>query len=341
MGEKDAISIEEDNSVGGSVGQGSELADAAPNRGIAEAMCPACGGVAPDVAITNPVDYEYGVESARAFCILACQACETQWLYPRPEVEELVSFYPPDYHAYHDDHGLIASMLVAVRAWLRARQYRRLLPAEGGALFDVGAGDCRHFRELSGTGQHRFAGVEIHPQMAERARAAGFDVETGVLEEMDIERHLGCYHAVSMNHVLEHVLDPREVVERTFQMLRPGGRLIGQLPNISSWEPRAFGGCWAGYHFPRHTQIFSRSGLTRLLQSCGFEDVQIRSAPHVQTALSIQNWIVQQRGRGGISMGRAPYFGLLLLVSLPVEAIAFVLNQSGVVDFEAVRPGAP
>lgn len=287
------------------------------------------------------MDYEYGVETGRSFRILTCQSCETQWLYPRPEVEELVGFYPPDYHAYHDDHGLIASVLVAVRARLRARQYRSLLPPEGGALFDVGAGDCRHFRELSGTGHHRFAGVEIHPEMAERARAAGFDVETGVLEEMDIERHLRCYNAVSMNHVLEHVLDPLEVAQRTFRMLRPGGRLVGQLPTISSWEPRAFGGCWAGYHFPRHTQIFSRSGLTGLLESCGFEDVQIRSVPHVQTALSIQNWIVQQRGRAGISMGRASYFGLLLLASLPVEAIAFALNQSGVVDFEAVRPVAP
>lgn len=311
----------------------------ASTEDISAALCPACGAGTPGVAIASPVDYEYGVSTGRPFCILGCQACKSQWLYPRPNVDELVAFYPPDYHAYHDDHGLIASILVAVRARLRARQYQSLLPESGGSLFDVGAGDCRHFRELSGNGRHHFAGVEINPEMAERARAAGFDVETGVLENIGIERHLESYHAISMNHVLEHVLDPAEVVERTFRMLRPGGRLVGQLPTISSWEPHAFGGCWAGYHFPRHTQIFSRTGLTRLLESCGYQDVKVSSTPHVQTALSIQNWLVKQRGRGGLSMGRAPYFGLLLLASLPVEAIAFLFNQSGVVNFEAVRPG--
>lgn len=339
MGQKPATTDKKVTAIltpGGPQGGTKNIASA---EDISGELCPACGKGAPGVAIASPVDYEYGVETGRPFCILGCRSCESQWLYPRPEVEELVAFYPPDYHAYHDDHGLIASLLVALRARLRARQYRALLPASGGSLFDVGAGDCRHFRELSGTGHHHFAGVEIHPEMAERARAAGFDVETGILEDMDIERHLDSYHAISMNHVLEHVLDPMEVVERTFRMLRPGGRLVGQLPTISSWEPRAFGGCWAGYHFPRHTQIFSRTGLTRLLESCGFEDVKLSSAPHVQTALSVQNWLVKRRGRGAISMGRAPYFGPLLLASLPVEAIAFLLNQSGVIDFEAVRPG--
>jgi 2-polyprenyl-6-hydroxyphenyl methylase/3-demethylubiquinone-9 3-methyltransferase len=78
-----------------------------------------------------------------------------------------------------------------------------------------------------------------------------------------------------MNHVVEHVLDPREVVRRTFAMLAPGGHVIGQLPTRTSWERRAFGPAWAGYHFPRHLQIFSRPALTRLLEEAGFVDVRI------------------------------------------------------------------
>ena len=128
MGQKPATTDKKVTAIltpGGPQGGTKNIASA---EDISGELCPACGKGAPGVAIASPVDYEYGVETGRPFCILGCRSCESQWLYPRPEVEELVAFYPPDYHAYHDDHGLIASLLVALRARLRARQYRdRLL----------------------------------------------------------------------------------------------------------------------------------------------------------------------------------------------------------------------
>jgi SAM-dependent methyltransferase len=311
-------------------------AEARPDADAA-GRCPACSGASSPVAEV-PLDYEYGVVPARPFGFQACAACGSQWLVPRPDARELLSFYPDGYHAYHDDHGAVASALVALRARLRARQYRGMLPADGGFVFDVGAGDCRHFAELSRTPGIRFAGVEINPTMAARARTAGYDVEAGTLEAMDLGRHLGRYHVVSMNHVLEHVVDAREVARRAWRILRPGGRLVGQLPTLSTWEHRAFGARWAGYHFPRHLQLFSRAGLARLLEEAGFVDVRVRSTPHVQTALSVQNWLVSRGLRARLRFGRAPFFGALLALSLPVELVALLLDRSGVVDFEARRP---
>lgn len=301
------------------------------------AACPACGKARGFVAVPQLVDWEYAVEPEQDFRFLGCGACGTEWLDPRPSPEELLSFYPDGYHAYHDDHGWVATLLVALRARLRARQYATLLPAEGGQLFDLGAGDCRHFRELD-RGNYRFAGVEINPELAARARADGYDVETGMLEDIDLTRHLGRYDAVSMNHVLEHVLDPREVLTRAHALLAPGGRLVGQLPTVSSWEHAIFGAVWAGYHFPRHLQLFSRDGLDQLLEACGFVDVEVRSAPHAQTAISVQNWLLSRGLRSRLEFGRAPYFGLLLLGSLPFEAVALLAGRSGVVDFAARRP---
>ena len=110
---------------------------------------------------------------------------------------------------------------------------------------------------------------------------------------------------------------------------------------VSTWEHRAFRGTWAGYHYPRHLQLFSRAGLTRLLADSGFVDVQLRSTPHAQTALSVQNWIVSRGWRPRLRFGRAPFFGPLLLLSLPIEVGAFLLDRSGVIDFSARRPDAP
>lgn len=303
--------------------------------------CAACGSSEILPFASAPADYEYAVTPARHFVFPRCVACGSERLEPTPSEAELLSFYPPGYHAYNDDHGGVATLLVGIRARLRARAYAALVGGRPGALYDVGAGDCRHFTELLRYHPFSCAGIEINPRMAEQGRARGFDVDTGTLERADLSRHLGRYDIVSMNHVLEHVIDPAEVVRRSFQLLRPGGHLVGQLPTNSSWESRWFGRYWAGYHFPRHLHVFSRRGLAQLLRRAGFTDIRIRSTPHIQIPLSLQNVVVGRGWNVQPRFGRAWFFGPLLLACLPLEVVQALCGRSGVVDFEATRPMEP
>lgn len=303
-------------------------------------ICPACKARVSTVSLADPVDYEYGVVPAASYSYLRCDQCASEYLSPRPGDEALADFYPQNYHAHNDDHGLIAAALVRVRGWLRGRKYRSLLQGKlTGSLFDVGAGDCRHFEELSRYAQWEFAGVEILEPVAQAARDRGYDIETGTLEQIDLSRHLGRYDVVSMNHVLEHVSDPLVVIERCRQLLKPGGYLIGQLPTNSTWET-VFGGAWGGYHYPRHLQLFSRQGLAQLLETGGFSSVKISSAPHCQAAISMQNELLARGWSLTLEYGRSRIYQLLLLLSLPLEAFAWLFNRSGVVDFIARRPQA-
>jgi SAM-dependent methyltransferase len=298
-------------------------------------ICPACGGNADTVSLAHPIDYEYQVVPARDYCYRRCAACASESISPRPAASELPPFYPVGYHAHNDDHGLVARLLVGQRAQLRGRAYRALLNGKSaGALFDVGAGDCRHFVELRQFADWQFAGVEIQAAVAEKARSAGFDIETGTLEDMDITRHIGRYDVVSLNHVLEHVCDPNEVIARCYQLLKPGGWLIGQLPTNSAWEA-GFGATWAGYHYPRHLQVFSRQGLRDLLVRNRFADIRITSAPHCQTAISLQNFLLAKGVPLKLAHGRSPVYGALLLLSLPFEIVAWLCNRSGTIDFRA------
>jgi hypothetical protein len=141
-----------------------------------------------------------------------------------------------------------------------------------------------------------------------------------------------------MNHVIEHVIDPAAMLHQARRLLRPGGHVVGQLPTRSSWEARLFGRRWGGYHFPRHLQAFSRSGLQRLLESVGFEAVRVKPAPHIQTAVSLQNSLVAAGWRPRMRFGKTPIYGGLLLAVLPFEALAWVCGRSSMIDFEARRP---
>lgn len=301
--------------------------------------CPVCGSGRVHLHRSDVVDFEYGVRPDREFRIARCDDCQSDFLTPRPTVAEIASFYPDDYHAYHDDHSGVARLLVSLRSRARASSYREMIGSEGGRLFDVGAGDCRHFDALKPYCSLEFSGVEIKPEIAEKARARGYDVETGTLEEMDLARHLGRYDIVSMNHVIEHVLDPREMARRAFAILKPGGRALGQLPARDCWEESLAGRCWGGYHFPRHLQAFSYGGLARCLTEAGFVDVKVRSAPHVQAALSVQNTLISKGWKPSMRFGKTPVYSWIILAVLPFETVAWLAGRGGVMDFSARKPG--
>jgi len=228
--------------------------------------------------------------------------------------------------------------LVELRARSRARFYGRLIKDHPGRIFDVGTGDCRHFDELRRFLDLECAGIEIQPDIAAKGRARGYDVLEGTLEAADLSDHVGKYDVVSMNHVLEHVVEPRTMLERALDLLRPGGYVIGQLPTVSSWENKVFGHNWGGYHYPRHLQIPSRAGLSNLLAEVGFSSVRVKSAPHIQTTISLQNTLVRRGWHPSMHNGKTPIYGVLLLAALPYETFAWLCDEGGIVDFQGQKP---
>ncbi len=300
--------------------------------------CPICNSDQTWLYRTDVVDLEYFVEHPRDFSVQKCRHCGSEFLHPRPKESELPPFYPSDYHAYNENHGRIARLLVEARARRRARFYGRLIQNQPGRIFDVGTGDCRHFDELRRFLDLECAGIEIQPEIAAKGRARGYDVLEGTLEAADLTGHLGTYDVVSMNHILEHVVYPRTMLERARDLLRPGGSVIGQLPTVSSWENRVFGRNWGGYHYPRHLQIPSRSGLSGLLEEVGLRSVAIRSAPHIQTTISLQNTLVRRGWRPHMQNGKTPIYSGLLVAALPYETVAWLCDEGGIIDFRAQKP---
>lgn len=304
---------------------------------MSDATCPVCGSSQTIDWRSDLRDFEYAVKPAVNYHLRRCGQCESGFLSPRPEGDVLPSFYPDDYHAYHDDHGAVATFLVDLRARGRARYYSKLAPGAA-KLFDVGVGDCRHFDALRAHSSLTFAGVDLKREMVDKAKARGYDVELGMLETMDITRHAGQCDIVSMNHVVEHVLEPKVLLSRAHALLKPGGYVVGQLPTISCWESKIFGRYWGGHHYPRHLQAISRRGLAGALTEAGFKDVRVISVPHVQTALSVQNWLMGHGWSPRMKHGKSPIYSLFLLGVLPFEALAFAAGQGGIMNFEARRP---
>lgn len=290
----------------------------------------------------QPEDYEYFIKPERDFTLLQCSGCGSRFMHPRPGVGDLISFYSGDYWAYCRDYGLIARTLLAWRSRFRARGIGKMAAGEPLSIFEIGPGDCRHFDEIKRYGEFVFSGVEINPEMVDLASKKGYRIESGTLEGMDIDPYRGKIDVVFAYHIIEHVIEPGLFIERAHSLLRPGGCIIGQLPCVDGLEQKVFGRYWAGYHYPRHLQIFSRKGLEDMLRGAGFADVSVRTALSVQPSISLQNYLVGKLGyRPAMKSGKTPLYPLILLVAAPFCMLEYAADYGCIINIKAVKPKAP
>ena len=68
-------------------------------------------------------------------------------------------------------------------------------------------------------------------------------------------------------HVLEHLDVPAATLDRIRGWLKPGGRLVVAVPNISSVQAQIGEDRWFHQDVPRHRVHFSPEGLGALLEA--------------------------------------------------------------------------
>ncbi len=177
----------------------------------------------------------------------------------------------------------------AILAFPRARRLvdsgMRFIPRAfaGARLLDVGAGNGAYLLSVRSAGWE-IVGVEPDPAAAAVARRAGLDVREGNIHSLQGAE--GSFDVITMNHVIEHVHEPRTVLSEAFRLLRPGGILYLETPNIESRGYRRFGRHWRGLEPPRHLVLFTWNSLEVLLREIGFAEIERRRRSGVYAALA-------------------------------------------------------
>jgi 2-polyprenyl-3-methyl-5-hydroxy-6-metoxy-1,4-benzoquinol methylase len=239
------------------------------------AKCPICG-TEPSEPHAHGRDFEYGTTGQMEWAVRRCARCDVLALSPRPADSELHRIYPGNYYAY--DFSNRRSIGYMVKALLDRRAAAAYLEYGRGNVLDVGCGDGRLLRAFAGLGvaPDRLFGVELDARAVEAGRAQGFQIEQKRFEDTDYRD--GFFHLIVLQQVIEHVGDPRGMIEKLGRVLAPQGAVILETPNIASWDHSLFRRrYWGGYHIPRHFFLFSKRSLRRLLEQCGFEVASVRS----------------------------------------------------------------
>ena len=206
-------------------------------------------------------------------------------------------------------------------------------------LLDVGCGSGSFLAAASRQGFEVF-GMDRSAHAVHAARSAGIEVRQGAIGSSIWEGRR--FDFVTMFHVLEHLPDPRMALKYAVSLLRPGGTLIIQVPNIHSIQARLFGKRWYGLDVPRHLIDFSPKALSHLLQEMGYNfqlvsRFSLRDNP-ASIASSLALWLdpVRRKGRGLNSnpvisgLLEISYFGLFLL-ALPAAFLESVCGFGGTI----------
>jgi 2-polyprenyl-3-methyl-5-hydroxy-6-metoxy-1,4-benzoquinol methylase len=85
------------------------------------------------------------------------------------------------------------------------------------------------------------------------------------------------FDIVSILHVLEHVKNPEEYIEKIYKLLNHQGILYIEVPNYDSWSRKMSGKHWLALDLKHHLFFFRPSSLESLLHKYNFKINKIRS----------------------------------------------------------------
>jgi SAM-dependent methyltransferase len=279
-------------------------------RVMALPACPCCSSEAHSDRMRAP-DFLLGVPGE--FAYVECASCATVYQQPQIVSRDLHLCYPTAYFTHsppassitpgaHDgirrsireavllgadggrsEHvsplmqpiGWLLSRLSPVRSRARFGLLDTLGLARGtrGRCLEVGPGQGRDLRSLRAIGWQA-VGLESDPVAAAiAAKVSGCTVAVGTLERHPFVP--GSFDLVYMNHVFEHLPDPRKALSQSRDLLAPGGRLVLVYPNPHSLSARMHGRYAWVWDPPRHLVLPPPQVTVRLLRELRLADVRV------------------------------------------------------------------
>jgi SAM-dependent methyltransferase len=137
-------------------------------------------------------------------------------------------------------------------------------PGRGRRALEIGCGIGSFLNLLSRDGWGT-EGLEPDPAYSRFGREKyGIPIAAIMFEHWP--ENPGLFDLIAAFHVLEHVLEPKQFVQKAARLLRPAGMLYLEVPCIE----RPYGGNLDFFFWSAHVNTFSANTLAALLRQAGF-----------------------------------------------------------------------
>ena len=227
------------------------------------------------------------------FGLIRCGSCGTFRIDPPPlaKAEDASTFYT-DYYAnvrHHPEVDTASTPARGSRFWAVVRNVPELAPA-GDRVADIGCGDGGLCAELKAHGWKSVVGTDVSRARISRARERYPDAEffSEALPDTSVPRH--SFDLMVMDNVVEHLVDPVEMLAQLRIFLKPGGKFVVITPNMECGHFRLLGRRWTPELAPHaHVYLFTPASLRQLLVDSGYR-VETVGNFHLP-AYSLRAWV--------------------------------------------------
>lgn len=172
---------------------------------------------------------KYG--SSLQFTYVECTDCELVYQSPRPKYDEqFIQAAYGQYHTFSNKHTYSEEIL---KKWDLELHEIFKFDKKRTAILDVGA-NMGDFLKAAKPYYKDCTGIEVAENMGKFiAKQLDLKIHIGSYTETDFGKKFSCVH---LSHVIEHIPNPKEWLQKTKEILEPDGILAMSVPHMKSFD---------------------------------------------------------------------------------------------------------
>ena len=301
-----------------------------PTRSEVVTKCLIC--TSPDHNLFLKVPNRFRLE--QRFTLLRCAQCGFVFLSPRPDEQEITTFYEEEEYQPHQKKAtsLTERIYQSVRTWnnkYKRRLIEKYIPQN--SILDYGCGTGEFLLEMKNAGWKTY-GLEPADKAADIARQYGITLLDSLNQlETTVE-------VITLWHVLEHIHQPNILLRSLKDHLSPKGYLIIAVPNRLSRDAQIFKSNWVAFDAPRHLYHFRPQDMQSFLNSIGFTIIDYKGLhfdPWYNTLLSVA---LETHYKNSLQKLLSFGKGILTAILASIQGFLFQTKNSSVIYIATPKP---
>lgn len=239
--------------------------------------CPLCGCEGKRFAVYNVIGDRGFVEGFDPIKIWdVCSQCGHYFAENRPrQLSAVLAQHEPQHYQQPKPEvfPLLGDILSLLRHYANGKRYLEV---------GVGAGEMIAVAREIG---FEVTGVDIRPGYAQKVREHfGIPIRTGDILQIEFAEK---FSVITLGDVLEHVIEPRQLLQKLARIMEDHGVLWISTPNVDSAYATLLQHDNPMWQTCQHLHYFSRSSLTALLQELQMEIVHYAVSKRYKGSMEI------------------------------------------------------
>ena len=199
---------------------------------------------------------------------------ELDMLVTYPEPEDIEKYYESDAYISHTDSKktVVDKIYQIVKSYSLKKKLSLInsFDTKEKTLLDIGAG-TGDFLCTAKDKNWNVAGVEPNTLARSKANKKGIKLYDNLNKVLDTK-----FEVITLWHVLEHLPNLENKIDRIVSLLTDNGTLVIAVPNFKSYDAKHYGKHWAAYDVPRHLWHFSKNTIEKLFKKHNIEIVKTK-----------------------------------------------------------------